>query len=62
MATNTGPSWQWYIAGLVILLVLSQTEPQLAGGLVLLIAVYLAVVKLAPQLAAKGPSGTSGTF
>jgi hypothetical protein len=42
--------WGWYVAGLVILLVLSQVEPKLAGGLVLLIVVYLAAVKLPGQL------------
>jgi hypothetical protein len=50
--------WLWFLSGLVILLVLSQTEPAIAGGLVLLIAVYLAAVKLPTFLAARGTSGT----
>lgn len=51
--------WLWFGAALVLLLVLSQTQPKLAGGLVLLIVTYLAVAKLSTTLAA---SGTSGTF
>lgn len=54
------PTTEWFLAGMVLVLVLSQTYPTLAGGLVLLIVTYLAVYKLAPFLG--GASGTTGTF
>jgi len=63
--TENQTQWAYLGAALVVLLVLSQTNPQLAGGVVLLIALYLAVVKLAPRgdlTLSQQPMGTSGTF
>lgn len=51
-ATTFSPRTLWFIAGLIILAVLSQSAPRIAGGAVVLIVIVLAlsIARDKPQL------------